>query len=895
MKSKTGFLLFTGLFLMTTALSAAVLQGTVKSTSSGKLLAGAEVTLVGTRYGTVTDLSGAFKLENLPAGSYSVQASFVGFDKMRQAVTLAEGVPMQLNFQLKASLLISDEIVITANRATERETPVAFTNIAENDIKKKFTIQDIPHLFKHSPGIYVTTDGGSGMGDSGVKIRGFDEQRLQVMINGIPVNDPESKKVYWSNWGSLPSGSQSIQVQRGVGSSLYGSGAFGGSINVVTSESRSVRSLGFNTAYGMNETFKLGFDYNTGLLPGNQAWLFRLNGMWGSGFRHNSFYSGGSYYLAWAKYMSDARTLRVVLHGAPQEHAYTYYSNPASDFADYGDEYNANAFVRRNDPNLRPQDLDGEGELLSRDYVSFDNNHFHKPQFEVHFNQDMSNGDKLTSSAFVSVGRGYGENMNNYYRVARDDDGFMSMNAIFDAGSSVYQYRNYSLHQQAGFLSNYLHHLGNHDLTFGVETRYWDARHKGEIMNTFGNESTTYTIGGVSIPFEEGDLYYDYTTTKPQVSVFGHGLWRFGPAALMTDLQYSFRHYHTWEDIPGNNNLPVAGGEFEIVDADGGTAAYNLIDQTWDYSFINPKVGLNYNIGQHFSVFTNYSQTYNEPRVKYFYNYGAPWDDIDLETVTDYEFGISSYFTFVNTKLNVYRLDFDNKTLQITDPLKANEPGYDYKGRRYEIVGSALYEGIEISNQVRIFEGLSWNTSFTYMRNQWSDDLTAEGLVSLYEDDVVIGVDWNNTDGSVKSSSDPTPTFTPGDDVLTDLVDKYGNKTDPETPQIILHTSLAYNYRGFFMDLLFSQYREYYVLPTNSPVTLEVDANGDPTKTSSRLPSWFTVDLVLGYGVDMGAGQLNASLHINNLLDEDYYQIGNSYGFLKGAPRNALLNLNYTM
>ncbi|MCD4727629.1 MAG: TonB-dependent receptor, partial [Pirellulales bacterium] len=511
MRSTFRFILITGFVALATALQAGQLQGTVSSLTSGKALAGAEVTLAGTRYGTTTDIDGVFSLVNIPPGNYNVKASYVGYEKSPQSVIVAEGMPMEINFSLKPSVLISEEVIITANRAVERETPVAFTNIGETDIKKKFTVQDIPHLFKHTPGIYLTTDGGSGMGDSKVSIRGFTEQRLQVMINGIPVNDPESKKVYWSNWGSLPSGSQSIQVQRGVGSSLYGSGAFGGSINVVTSESRSIRSLGFNSTVGINDVYKVGFDYNTGLLPGDQAWLFRLNGMWGSGFRHSSFYSGASYYLAWAKYLSNARTLRVVLHGAPQEHAYTYYSFPAADFVRYGDEFNGNAFVKRGDPGLRQQDQDGEGELLNSDYVSFDNNHYHKPQFEVHYNQDLSNGNRLNSSAFFSVGRGYGENVNKYYYITRDDEGFMTMDEIFNAGSSVYQYRSYSLHQQAGFLSNYLHKLGNHDVTFGIETRIWNARHKGEIMNTFGKDNITYKIGGESMPFEEGDLYYDYT------------------------------------------------------------------------------------------------------------------------------------------------------------------------------------------------------------------------------------------------------------------------------------------------------------------------------------------------------------------------------------------------
>ena len=135
MKLKARILLVAALFTLGTALQAAQLQGTVTSSNSGKPLAGAEITLVGFPYGAVSDIDGYFFLELLPAGSYEVKASFVGFEKEIRKVILAEGMPMEISFSLKPSVVISEEVIITANRATERETPVAFSNIGETDIK----------------------------------------------------------------------------------------------------------------------------------------------------------------------------------------------------------------------------------------------------------------------------------------------------------------------------------------------------------------------------------------------------------------------------------------------------------------------------------------------------------------------------------------------------------------------------------------------------------------------------------------------------------------------------------------------------------------------------------------------------------------------------------------
>ena len=179
--------------------------GKVTDVATGAALAGANVFVEGTSVGAATDEDGMFFFE-IDDGTYTFVCSFVSYNEVRKSVTVS-GKKTQVDFALKANILKTSDIIVEASRAKERETPVAFTNISADEISKGFTVQDVPHLFVNTPGIYVTSDGGSGLGDSKVYIRGFDEQRMSVMINNIEVNDPESKKVYWSNWGALPSGS----------------------------------------------------------------------------------------------------------------------------------------------------------------------------------------------------------------------------------------------------------------------------------------------------------------------------------------------------------------------------------------------------------------------------------------------------------------------------------------------------------------------------------------------------------------------------------------------------------------------------------------------------------------------------------------------------------------
>ncbi len=885
--------------------------GKVTDAASGAALAGANVFVEGTSVGAATDEDGMFFFE-IDDGTYTFVCSFVSYNEVRKSVTVS-GKKTQVDFALKANILKTSDIIVEASRAKERETPVAFTNITADEISKGFTVQDVPHLFVNTPGIYVTSDGGSGLGDSKVYIRGFDEQRMSVMINNIEVNDPESKKVYWSNWGALPSGSQSIQVQRGAGSSLYGAGAFGGSINVLTADAPAVSSFKVNATAGMYNTYKLGFDYNTGLFADNKmSFLTRINYMTGNGWRQDTYYQGMSYYFGLSYFMNEHHTFRLVLHGAPQYHAYSYYSASAKDFARYGRDWNAHPFVADNDAGLTSREKDGTslaemlyfgfvdkdkgGEVIGNGNTSFDNNVFHKPQLELHYTWDINKNSYLQVNSFGTMGRGYGENISSYYRIHRNDTGHMSMSTIESSGQ--YQYRAHSIHNQFGAVATFNTNWMGHEFSVGAEARYWWARHYGLIINTFGNransdvtaDNTKIYVGGQKGTFREGDIYYDNTNTKPNLSTFAHALWKLGNLSIMTDLQFSSRMYHIKEDFPSSNNRPAyevgadgkpvldthgnkiyTGSYVPNQNADGGNGdgfenftftddsghvvipTFNLVDFDKVYNFLSPKLGLNYNVNKNINVFANYSRVYNEPRVKYFFNYGQPNDALDIEISDDYEFGIGFATRGFNFKLNLYNIEFQNKAYRIEDPSKANEPGYDYKGRRYIPVGDATYRGIEFNSNITLTKNLSLGTSVSRMENAWGSNISDEAKSQL-------GIEKGNI--------------------------------EPGAPQFMMSNVISYNNGPLYVSMAARHYKDYYILPSNGYAGLEYDTQ---TETYARegdvLPSWSVVDVIVGWQQNVGIFNLNASLHMNNILNEEYWQIGNKYGLLPGSERNALFNL----
>ena len=233
MKRLLLFIILSLLLILPHALFAAggSIAGKVTIEGTGEALPNAAVYLEGTETGTYTKKNGSYIIKNVPAGFQTVTVSFVGYEQVSKEVEVKADETAMLNFSLKVKAIELGGISVNATRAVTRETPIAFTDISQEDISNVYTTEDVPQLLSGVPGLFAAT---GGLGEGELKIRGFDQDKVQILINGIPVNDPESQQVYWSNWTGLSSNIKSVQVQRGAGSSMYGSGVFGGSVNIET-------------------------------------------------------------------------------------------------------------------------------------------------------------------------------------------------------------------------------------------------------------------------------------------------------------------------------------------------------------------------------------------------------------------------------------------------------------------------------------------------------------------------------------------------------------------------------------------------------------------------------------------------------------------------------------
>ncbi len=398
------------------AFSQGELQGRLTDAEGKGPLVGATVSLVGTKMGAVTDVDGKYAVTNIPAGQYNVRFAYVGFVPVQRRVTIGAG-STTLDVALQPTMIQSSEVIIEVNRAKDRETPVAFSNIDKMDIEQKIHGQDAPLLVQGTPGVYTYSSDGVGNGEAKVFVRGFNQNYVQVLVNGVPTNDPESNSVYWSNWGSVSAAAASIQIQRGAGSSLYGAGSFGGSFNIVTADAPAKPSYGINLSMGTPLNSMWGVDLNTGLLAEKFAATLRIDRKVAEGSRVSGRYEGVNYYTSLAWYINPQQSLKFVLHGAPQVHGYSF-SNDVSYFKKYGYKANSAPFLPRFVVDALPANvnnglpnyglLDGSRELVDANYVNLSHNFFHKPQAELHYRYDISPTSSIQATAFYSKGRGAG-------------------------------------------------------------------------------------------------------------------------------------------------------------------------------------------------------------------------------------------------------------------------------------------------------------------------------------------------------------------------------------------------------------------------------------------------------------------------------------------------------
>jgi iron complex outermembrane receptor protein len=545
------------------------IRGKVVDAETKQLLEHANIVIEGTQLGSTTDREGAFFIGGVPHGTYIIRASFLGYIPQRESIEIStEGVTVE--FMLSPTILPGQTVVITAMRGKERETPITFASVKKDEIQKRYTYQDIPVLLSELPSITYYSESGNGLGYNYINLRGFDQRRLSVMINGIPQNDPEDHNVYWLDFPDLLATTEDIQVQRGAGSAFYGPPAIGGSVNLVTSLFSNEPAVSLEAGMGSYNTNRYSVGVGSGLVEDRYAFFGRLSRLKSSGYREQSWSDFSAYFLGAVRY-DETMTTQIQLYGGPFKDHLAYYGIPKSDIKD--------RVKRRWNPISRPEEIEN----------------FSQPHYELFHEWRLSDRLTLNNTIFLVEGEGFFD-----YDGSWADTTMLRLTSEYGfqpAGNPENTIvRSYVDNTQWGWLPRITYEFVGGTTTIGAEVRIHRSHHYGNIRwaqnlpsGGRGRETADYR-------------FYEYRGGKDMASAYVHTLYRLQPSAtLMGSLQYVFNRYSLGHE-------KYIGTEFDM-----------------DYHFLNPKVGVNINLSEQINAYVNLAYTSREPRRKNLYDATFSW------------------------------------------------------------------------------------------------------------------------------------------------------------------------------------------------------------------------------------------------------------------------------
>jgi iron complex outermembrane receptor protein len=614
------------------------ISGTVVNNETGEPLPRANILLEEIQTRTVAGPDGSFAFSNIETGNYIISVSHVGFRLKKVKINLNNNYsPIEIRLFPRIEQL--QEVVVTPTRAKKRETPVAFSNFTKEEIEERYRAQDVPFFLTEMPGVNAFSMNGNGIGYSEITIRGFDQRRVAMMINGIPQNDPESHSVYWIDLPDILESVEDVQVQRGVGSSLYGGYGIGGVINLITDSYSQEKDFYAKASFGSYNTRKFTMSLNSGLIDNSWTTNARFSKITSNGYRDRSWVDLWSYFISLSRY-DVSMTTRLNLYGGPEKTHFAFFGATK-------EELDNN---RKSNPSVFPDDTDN----------------FNQPHYELINEWNINENMSLSNTFFYIKG-----------------DGFFQFRDYkpFDYLEDVVQKDLLDL-KQYGWLPRF--EIGHKQGTFNIggELRYNNARHWKEIIARFD--------GGTALINGQYEVPYDYRAKKIMVTLYANESYQISPKlTAMAGFQFMYHNYKVDEDPIRNVNFdenysfltPRFGLNYNVDDnfnifgnfsmARREPALFDLWDPSgvFNYPTATPESFRNIDLARNI------------------------WKDpvIEPEELTDWELGIGYQKPNFQANVNAYIMDFRNEIVNSGYlgasglPLRNNSAETMHRGLEFEL------------------------------------------------------------------------------------------------------------------------------------------------------------------------------------------------------------------
>ncbi|NPA43701.1 MAG: TonB-dependent receptor [Chlorobi bacterium] len=598
----------------------------------------------------------------LPEGVYTVEARKDGF-YARARIRLRGSVTLVLRPERQESLR---EVVITATRAGE-ETPVTHDTLGRRALEEKYTAKDIPFLLDELPSVVSFSDPGHGVGYTGLRIRGIGPRQINVTLNGIPLNDPESQAVYWVDIPDFASTVASIELQRGVGTSTYGTGAFGANIHLQTLLPADTAWAGMEAAAGSFNTSRLSFKANTGRTPSGWAFLLRGSKIYSDGYIDRAFADMKSYYAAASRKWS--RTQLHLIHFAGHERTYQAW-------------YGVDKETFETDPtfNYAGAIYDSLGRIVR--FYDNEVDDYTQKHYQLHLSRRLGAGVRAKLAAFYV--RGYG-----YYEQYKQDQPFdkYGMQPV-RLGTAVVDHtdlirRKWLDNHFGGGVFNLFIRSGGMDWTAGLGVNRYDGLHYGEVIWARFADNT-----------EIRHRYYENRGIKDEFNFFVRHTYRADERwRLFTDIQIRAIDYR------------IVHNPERTFDPD------EKIDLTDKLFFVNPKIGVFYKNDTHWQAYVYAARTHREPnRTDYVENPVKPRPETLYDLEAGWEWRSGQWLAKTNLYYMYYldQLVYSGRLDEVGNPVRENV-GRSYRaGWEQQVVRTApQWEG-------RLFFTLSRNRNIDY-------------------------------------------------------------------------------------------------------------------------------------------------------------------------------------
>jgi iron complex outermembrane receptor protein len=680
--------LFAGAALLGLAAAPAWAQGPVSGTitdaRTGDALPGATIFLDGAASGT-TDAAGAFNLSAVPAGTHQVRITFLGYEALVRQVQ-GQAAEQRLSATLMPGGVLTGEALITASRANDR-TATAYTNLGKQDLAKRNFGQDLPYLLDQTPSVVVTSDAGAGVGYTDIRIRGTSNTGINTTINGVPLNDPESHGAFLVNLPDLASSINSIQIQRGVGTSQNGGAAFGASLNVSTLDNRREAYAETQNTYGSYQTWKNNVSFGTGLINGHFTVDGRLSRIASDGYMNRAASDLKSYYFA-AGYQAKNTMLKFITFSGREK---TYQAwNGVPEPAITGDRARLQTYIDNGE--LSEADAARvlqEGRRYS--YYTYGNqtDNYQQNHYQLHLSQGL--GQNWNLGAALHLTRGFG-----YY------ESFRARRKFVDYGL-----QNVTIGGQT---------LTRTDL---VDRKWLDNNFYGGTValnyQPKENDKFQATLGGAWNRFDNdhyGEIIWAQYASNSQL-----GQRYYFNNALKTD--YNAYARATWQV------LPILGiyGDVQVrhikYTIDGLEAGSQDVTTRANYTFFNPKAGATLSLGKGQQLYASFAVGQREPVRSDFTDRPVGDQSAKAEWLEDFEGG----YRFTRNDLGRFSLRFEangyymNYRNQLVATGQLNDVGTALRTN----VARSYRRGVELSGFLSANDKISLSSNLTLSQNRILD------------------------------------------------------------------------------------------------------------------------------------------------------------------------------